>query len=99
MNKAVFFSVLTLCATVLIMYAVDKVTLSSDTTKQREYYNKCVREAKDNYVKQWDYKCKQLDKPDNCGLSMIIVEMLDEKLAKDKRECLDVYKEKAYLGE
>ena len=99
MNKTVFFSVLTLCVTVLIMYSVDKVTLSSDTTKQREAYASCVRQARDNYNTQWAYKCKQNKEPEDCGLNAIVAGMLDKELADKKQACLDIYKERAYLGE
>ena len=99
MNKTVFFSVLTLCVTVLIMYSVDKVTLSSDIKNQREDYARCIREAKTNYNNQWAYKCKQLKEPEDCGLNTLVAGILDEKLSKDKQECLNIYKEKAYLGE
>lgn len=99
MNKTVFLSVVMLCMTVLIMYSVDKVSLSSDIKNQREYYARCIREAKTNYNNQWAYKCKQLKEPENCGLNAIVAGMLDENWAKDKQECLNIYKEKAFLGE
>lgn len=100
MNKTVFFSVLTLCVTVLAMYSVDKVTLNNDLRSQRYAYQRCMDKARDNYKDQWAYKCKQQKEDENCGLNGIIADMLDSDWDENKQECLSIFKERAYyIGE
>ena len=63
---------------------------------QKILLTKCLDAAKNNYDVLWNSNCKGKGLKDNCSLDLKVAESIGKDYEKDRKECMDKFKNKAF---
>ena len=64
--------------------------------KQKYMYNLCLENAEEVYLDDWKGECKSRKLKEDCSLPIDVAKNLDKRKQDAKKECHEIYKNKAF---